>query len=498
MFFLNYKHSVTVLINTRELGGLKMKKGSKLLATTLLVCATASIAYADDVKKVQSYGHPGTFFEKQAQELHTTDSTYIVGGKILRQKGLKIQGKNNVLVDSWAKDVMSILENNGNYECGFNAKMPVLRSELAVILSEGFNLKNSTTKQYKDITNNYWAKKWIDGALDAGVMIGYTDNNFRPDQPVTKAEVFATIAQLIDVKTDKSLIVPNFKNKAIQYIPNWAIAPTKEVVASNLLNSVPNPDKVNNDEYLSKEQVAYLVGALRMDWASANSIGRDGNASAAIQNYAPTAVKIQLQDRLSARQSNIGDKFSAKTTADVCVNGTCFPAGSLVKGEVVAVERPSIDNTGFIKVKFTEIKNGDTCAAFPNRISQASTDVCKNPNFIARLLGFPFSGVARVAGVSGRTISSGATVISNSAEQFADNVSNVFVNTASLKPVAGLKSVGNAAVTVGKGIFDIAQLAVNGTFGVLYEAADEIRYVIVPAYSNDSSLNPSEENTIVF
>ena len=109
-----------------------------------------------------------------------------------------------------------------------------------------------------------------------------------------------------------------------------------------------------------------------------------------------------------------------------------------------------------------------------------------------------FDCVARVAGVSGRTISSGATVISNSAEQFADNVSNVFVNTASLKPVAGLKSVGNAAVTVGKGIFDIAQLAVNGTFGVLYEAADEIRYVIVPAYSNDSSLNPSEEITIVF
>src|SRR5699024_8356016 len=145
-------------------------------------------------------------------------------------------------------------------------------------------------------------------------------------------------------------IVPPFKGKDIQYIPRWAITPTKEVVASRLLEQIPDPAKVNNDEYLSKEQVAYLVGSLRQDWAYKNSIAKDPNAPASIQGYTPTVLNIKLADRLSARQSNVGDKFSAKTTKDVTINGKCFKAGSLVKGEVVEVSRPGIKNPGYIKV----------------------------------------------------------------------------------------------------------------------------------------------------
>lgn len=478
-----------------------MRKIKNLLAGTAVLCAVSSVALAcdcADTQKVQAYAHP-CMFGSQAQETATADATYITGGKIIKTaNSITVTNKDKVLVDSWVKDMMSLLKDKQCGTCGtFNEKMPVLRSELAVILSEGFNLKNtSVSKKYKDITDGYWAKDWINGALNAGVMIGYPDNNFRPDQPVTKAEVFATIAQLIDVKTDKSLIVPDFKNKAIDYIPQWAIAPTKEVIASELLEDVPNPDKVNNDEYLSKEQVAYLVGALRQNWAGKNSIARDG--SSCVSNYAPTAINIKLADRLSARQSNVGDKFTAKTTKDVVIDNVCYPAGSAVKGEVVEVVRPGVDNPGYIKVKFTEIKNGEECVAFPKNVSQAQADMMKNPNFVARLFGFPFSGTARVAGVAGRTITTGANVIANSAEQLGDNISNVFVDTLSLQPVAGVKNVGNAFVTVGKGIFDICKLAVSGTFGVVYEVTDEIRYLIVPQYSNASSLNPGEELTILF
>ena len=41
-------------------------------------------------------------------------------------------------------------------------------------------------------------------------------------------------------------------------------------------------------------------------------------------------------------------------------------------------------------------------------------------------------------------------------------------------------------------------LVVSGTFGVLYEFVDECKYIIVPNTTNDSSLNPDEELTIIF
>ncbi len=480
-----------------------MRNLKKLLASSLVVFAVSAAAFATDcncekTKKVEAYAHP-TLFGSQAQEAVSSDAVYVTGGKIVKSTNhIGVAKKDKVLIDSFVKDVMSIIKENQG-AAGFNEKMPVLRSELAVILSEGFNLKSSVkNSKYNDISADYWAKDWINGALNAGVMIGYPDNKFRPDQPVTKAEVFATIAQLINVPTDKSLIVPEFKGKSINHIPRWAIAPTKEVVASDLLESVPNPDKVNNDEYLSKEQVAYLVGALRQDWAFSNSIKRDANASNSIKNYAPTVISIKIADRLSARTSNAGDKFSAKTTKDVTVSGQNFPAGSVVKGEVVEVSRPGVNNAGYLKVKFTELKNGDQCVKFPSNLSQAQADVLKNPNILARLLGFPLSGAGRVVGVAGRTAASAANVTGNGLEQLGDNLSNVFVDTFSLQPVAGVKNVGNAFVTVGKGVFDLCKLAVSGTFGVVYEVTDEIRYLLVPKYSNESSLNPGEELQIVF
>lgn len=481
-----------------------MKKFRNLLTCAIALFAIASSAFAAEnaaAPKVEAYAHP-TMFGSQAQETASADAVYITGGKIVKSKNqIGVKNKDQVLVDSWVKDVMSLIKDSQPFADGqvFNPKMPVLRSELAVILSEGFGLNNKNiAKSYKDIPSNYWAKDWIYGALNAGVMIGYPDNNFRPDQPVTKAEVFATIAQLINVPIDRSLIVPPFKGKEIQYIPRWAITPTKEVVASKLLEELPNPDKVNNDEYLSKEQVAYLIGALRQDWAYKNKLGKDPNASDCIKNYTPTVLNVKLEDRLSARQSNVGDKFTAKTTKDVTIAGKCYKAGSLVKGEVVEVARPGVKNPGYIKVKFTELKDGDNCVCFPKNISQAQADMLKNPNFVARLFGAPFSASARIVGVAGRTAASGVNVVGNGLEQFGDNLSNVFVDTLSLKPVAGAKNVGNAVVTVGKGIYNICKLAVSGTFGVLYEFTDEVRYLIVPAYSNASSLNPGEELTILF
>ena len=63
-----------------------------------------------------------------------------------------------------------------------------------------------------------------------------------------------------------------------------------------MLKGLPDTNKVNTNEYLSKEQVAYLVGALRQNWATSNSIAKDKNAPCGIKNYNPTCLKIKITD----------------------------------------------------------------------------------------------------------------------------------------------------------------------------------------------------------
>lgn len=479
-----------------------MKKIQRLFAASILTLAvTVGAVFAGPCKEgqIEAYAHP-SLMNAEAQTYVDGNKVYEIGGKIYKTKNrIGITNKDSAYVDSWAKDVLSLIKERSGGEL-FNPKMPILRSEMAVVLSEGFDVKPvGKTKKYSDVAQNYWANEWIARATNAGVMIGYPDKTFRPDQPITKAEVFAVVAQLIDVPIDRSLLVPEFKGKTIEYIPSWAIAPTKEVVKSELLEQVPDPKRVNDDMYLSKEQVAYLIGTLRTNFATANSkIARDKNAPDCVKSYKPVYLNIKLADRISAKTSNIGQKFAAVTTKEVEINNNVFPAGSKVKGEVVAVKRPGLKNPGFIKVKFLEIKNGDCVAEFPKNITEAQANEIKNPNFLARLIGAPFSAAARIVGVSGRTVGNGVNIAANGVEEIGDELSDTFVDTLSLQPVAGVKRFGSSFITLGKGIYDTCKNIVSGVFGVIYEIGDEIVYLIVPSLSNSSSLNPGEELLIIF
>ena len=481
-----------------------MKIVKKLFAATVAFAAIGTAAFADK-QKVEAYAHP-TLFGTQSQTLVDGEDTYQIGGQILKSKNrLGVKNKDNVYISSWSKDLLKLIketqEKAGYSKDLFNPKMPILRSELAFAMAEGLNTKAaSTTKGYTDIADNYWAKDWIYSATNADVMIGYPSGAFKPDQPITKAEVFATIAKQINVKYENG--VPTYKGKTIKYIPEWAYNATNEVVASGLLNHVPDTNKIINSEYLSKEQVAYIVGALRKNSLYAQNVAASQSASKACAKQGLTTLRIKLLDRLSAKTANVGDAFTAKTCQDVVVAGQSFPAGSIVRGEVIEVERPGSKNckNGYIKVKFVKIKDLETnCeAALPSSIASANADAVKNPNFVARLLGFPFSGAGRIVGVAGRTAGGVVNVAANGLEEIGDNLSNTFVETLTAHPGRGMASAGNVLSTTGKGIFDFAKLIVSGTFGVVYELADEIVYVFVPSLSNSSSLNPNEELTIVF
>lgn len=478
-----------------------MKKINRLFAVsavTFALSATCAMA-ATTTEQFQSYAHP-TLFNAEAQTIVDNNKTYQVGGKIFKTKNrLGVKNKDFVYIDSWAKDVLSLIkERSAATNTLFNPKMPILRSEMAVVLAEGFDIKtNGLTKKYSDVAQNYWANEWIARATDAGVMIGYPDKTFKPDQPITKAEVFAVIAQLIDVQIPNSAL--KYNGKDVQYIPNWAINCSKEVVESDLLAQVPDQDKINSDMYLSKEQVAYLVGTLRTSFASANGkIAKDKAAPDCIKAYKPVYLNVKMEDRISAKTSNIGQKFLARTTKDVTIQGKNFPANSIVKGEVIDINRPGIKNPGYVKVKFLEIKNGDCTVEFPKNITEAQASTLKNPNIVARVVGAPLSISGRAIGVAGRTIATEANIAANGVEEIGGELSDTLVDTLSLQPVAGAKRFGNSFMTLGKGIFDTTKNVVGGTFGVLYEVTDELVYVIMPSKSNQASLNPGEELLIVF
>lgn len=463
-----------------------MKKTLVLLAS---VAVMSSSVMACEKPQIQAYAHP-TLFGSEAQVDVCAKTSSIIGGKIEKCSCAKtVISKDNVLIKSFAKKELDKFAQNGN----FSKTAPVLRGELAQTLADGLNLSEiKKTDKYSDVPSTYWAKQAIDETLAADIMIGYPDKTFKPEQKVTKAEVFCTLAKIFDVAHSKTA-TPKFNNRAIKHIPNWAVGATNEVLATGILNAVPDENALINNEYLTKEQTTYLVGALSEYLKNNPSV-----ATARVNAGSCGGMLIKIDERLSARTSNAGDTFTATLLKDATVAGKTFPAGAKVKGIVSEVVRPGVGNTGYIKVQFKEVKDGDCVTALPETVFEASTECAKDANFVARLVGAPLSASARVLGVAGRTVSQQALLTSNGVEKYGDELSNSLVNTFSLQPVAGAKKFGASFVTVGKYVWNTVENVASGVFGVGYEFVDEVRYLVAPKYSNNSSLNPKETLKVTF
>ena len=470
----------------------------KILTTAVALVGVASMVQAGPCHKipqVETYAHP-TLFRSQAQQLVDADSIYVTGGKVVKPNfALGVNKKEDVFVAGYAKNILDKV--GKRHEAAgmgkFTVKAPTLRSEVAAILAEGLDVVTPESfNPYSDIDSAYWAKDLIYKVTEKGIMIGYPSGVFKPDQPITKAEIFATIAQLINVEHNQGK--PIYAGEAMKFIPDWAENCTNEVIASGLLKALPDQKAVVENEFLSREQVAYLVSSLKANWSelTANSGFEDVCANSL------GSMKVKMLDRIDARHSNIGDAFQAKTTEAATIDGVAFPAGSLVKGKVVAVNRPGVKNTGYVKVKFETISYGDMVKELPKRVKGVDAAVTKSPNIIARILGAPFTAAGRTCGVVGRSAAAIVDVAGNGLEDLGGELSNTFAETASLHAGRGVASFGQGVVTVFKGVYDISKVIVSGTFGVIYEFCDEVVYCVLPSRSNSSSLNPDEELTVLF
>ena len=57
-------------------------------------------------------------------------------------------------------------------------------------------LKGEENMKFTDVPETHWAYKAIDELSDKGIITGYEDGTFKPDEYITRAEVAALIARI--------------------------------------------------------------------------------------------------------------------------------------------------------------------------------------------------------------------------------------------------------------------------------------------------------------
>ncbi len=148
----------------------------------------------------------------------------------------------------------------------FHPERFVSRAELASILVKAFRLdKRAAANQenvieVKDVPNTNPAFNDIQTVLKTGIMRGYRDHMFFPNQRVTRAEAFAIFAQAYGVFQfpDNTIeaILANYPDVAS--IPVWARKSLATALNEGFVNT-DNQNKINPLQPMTRGDMAYAL-----------------------------------------------------------------------------------------------------------------------------------------------------------------------------------------------------------------------------------------------
>ena len=205
----NAKENVTVLLKDRNKGEATGTTGKNGVVTLPGKTHTAYIFGYND----------GTF--RPDNNMSRAEAAAIFARLISEQKGEKISGKSNfadVKSNEWYSKFIGYIEKSGiikGYDNNtFKPDENISRAEfvaMTVRFDALFNdvKKGSYTVKYTDVANNYWAYSDIAYAKHAGWLNGYADGTFKGDNAITRAEVVTVVNKATGRTADEGYINKN-------------------------------------------------------------------------------------------------------------------------------------------------------------------------------------------------------------------------------------------------------------------------------------------------
>ncbi len=107
--------------------------------------------------------------------------------------------------------------------------------------------------QYPDVTDEHWAKPYIDRWSDSGILKGYPDGKFHPDDPVTRGQLSAILYSILGVEPVEGYSYPDLAKTAWYY---------DAVTAMNYYRVTLNTDlNIKPDQPLSREEAIYMIAS---------------------------------------------------------------------------------------------------------------------------------------------------------------------------------------------------------------------------------------------
>ena len=132
-------------------------------------------------------------------------------------------------------------------DSNFRPNDPVTRAEFATLAAHFDNLVLTDTNAFPDVPSSHWAVKYINSAAAKGWIVGYPDGTFGPENYITRAEVVTLVNRMLNRKGDEAYLTAHADSLPRTYtdLPtgHWAYLDIMEASLGHNYNRVGSDEQ---------------------------------------------------------------------------------------------------------------------------------------------------------------------------------------------------------------------------------------------------------------
>jgi len=157
----------------------------------------------------------------------------------------KVNPFPDVKLNEWYGFAVSYIKQKGlmqgDPDGSFRPEDELTRAEFAATIARLKKLELKTGAAFPDILE-HWANTYITSVNDAGYMVGYPDETFKPENNITRAEVMTAMNRLFGRKPDKTDILAKTENPYSDLtVEHWAY---EHVMEASIQNGFTTPSVI--------------------------------------------------------------------------------------------------------------------------------------------------------------------------------------------------------------------------------------------------------------
>lgn len=134
----------------------------------------------------------------------------------------------------------------------------ITRAQFAAIAARALRLPASdSSRQFTDVAPTHWAASAIASASNAGLITGFPDGTFKPEENITRAQALVVLSKALrGVSANMSALNSYSDNNAV---PGWAASSIATAATAHIIVNFPDPAQIRPNVLATRGDVAALM-----------------------------------------------------------------------------------------------------------------------------------------------------------------------------------------------------------------------------------------------